>query len=140
MMDDASSHLPNESGGMLLGYRSPGGDLVIAELLEGGPDAIRKPTRFVPDGRWQQRQLALAYERSGRIHTYLGDWHSHPGGVLQPSRRDRRTARAVARSKAARAPQPVTLIGTPDKEGRWRWTAFIYVGREFSRAELKVHS
>lgn len=128
MAADAAEHAPDESGGMLIGYWSENGDAVITNVVAGGPGATRRPNSFVPDGRWQQERLEEIYNRSGRLHTYIGDWHSHPAGALRPSRRDRATARKIAGASEARAPQPLTLITVKD-EHAWRWRVFRYRSR-----------
>jgi len=137
MESDADSHKPDETGGMLIGYWSERGDAVITETIEGGPAAERGRSRFVPDGRWQQERLDEIYIHSGRRFTYLGDWHSHPTGLLRPSHRDRETAKAVAKTREARAPEPLTLIASGTKEG-WRWGVFRYRRRRgFDQLVLK---
>lgn len=113
MVREAQVRSPMETGGMLLGYVSPGrgtDQIVIDEIVGPGPRAIHERRRFEPDGAWQEARLADRYEASGRITTYLGDWHTHPDGAPTPSRRDRRTVRAIARSRAARAPRPLMFI------------------------------
>jgi integrative and conjugative element protein (TIGR02256 family) len=104
---------PDETGGMLVGYRTDNGadaDLVITDVIPAGPRAVRERVRFAPDGEWQQRRLEELYEESGRVTTFLGDWHTHPRGGVRPSRVDRRTFRTVAKEKGARAPFPLMLI------------------------------
>jgi integrative and conjugative element protein (TIGR02256 family) len=146
MEADASEHSPRETGGMLLGYSSESGHAVISDIIPGGTNAVRTRTRFEPNGLWQQAILDEIYLRSGRITTYLGDWHSHPTGVFRPSGRDRTTAKQIAKTRAARAPRPLTLIGVQVRDG-WRWGAFRYRGRRgfehlslerFSRAPKHV--
>lgn len=103
--------LPLETGGMLIGYWSDDTrDAVIVDTIAPGPAAIHARAAFVSDGEWQQQRLEEIYRHSGRIHTYLGDWHSHPHGEAAPSPRDRHTARVVAAEQHARAPHPITLI------------------------------
>jgi integrative and conjugative element protein (TIGR02256 family) len=106
MIDDASECEPSETGGVLLGYRAGATDVIVCALIGGGPKAKRRRSDFEPDGEWQEREIAKAYERSGRIHTYVGDWHSHPDGIARPSRRDRETARRIAKHRPARALDP----------------------------------
>lgn len=104
---------PGETGGMLAGYRTgkdPDADLVITDVIPAGPGAHRERIRFAADGQWQQRRLARLYEASGRITTFLGDWHTHPRGGTRPSKADRKTFRAVARDKGARTAYPLMLI------------------------------
>lgn len=134
MLVEAASLAPLETGGMVLGYISPNTtpeELMVQAVLGPGPHSRHSQSRFEPDGHWQQHQLARHYEESGRITTYLGDWHTHPGGVAVPSRRDERTARAIARSKDARMSRPLMLIlgsaARDDEQDEWnlavyRWT------------------
>jgi integrative and conjugative element protein (TIGR02256 family) len=113
MVAEARSRSPVETGGILLGYVSTAGErdeFVVQEVLGPGPRSQHSKARFEPDGEWQQQQLALRYQESGRVTTYLGDWHTHPGGLAAPSRRDRKTARAIAKTKSARMPRPLMII------------------------------
>lgn len=127
MDTDSSEYAPLETGGMLLGYRSPAGDEVITGVILGGPHAKRTHDRFVGDGEWQQTRLEEIYLASNCVTTYLGEWHSHPSGLLAPSRLDRRTARRIARERTARSPRPLMVIGISEGDG-WRWRAFRYGG------------
>jgi len=128
MRTEARRHTDAETGGMLLGYWRDG-DAVVVEIIGPGPAATRSRSAFHPDARWQQAQLDSAYRSSGRRHTYLGDWHVHPGGTTRPSRTDRRTLAAIASHGPARAPRPLFAIIAPDDAGpidiwchagRWR--------------------
>lgn len=116
MLDEAAEHAPLETGGVLLGYVSPRGDpgdpeqVMVEAALGPGPAARHSKSRFDPDSGWQERELARRYQESGRITTYLGDWHTHPNGVPVPSRRDEKTAQAISRDKNARLPRPLMLI------------------------------
>lgn len=131
MILEAERAFPKESGGALMGYRDVDDeDLIqVVDQIGPGPRAIHQTHRFEPDGKWQARQIASAYQESGRVVTYLGDWHSHPRGSSTPSSLDRSTARDIARCEAARAPNPLILIafGRPEiwdvavyRRQRWR--------------------
>lgn len=134
---EAESHAPAETGGMLLGYRGDEAPhaIQVTCLVGPGPEAVHAPHRFEPDGEWQDARIARAYERSGRVVTYLGDWHSHPGGSARPSRTDRQTARRIARTHAARARRPLMLIlwGRP---GDWALTAYQWRRRRLREANV----
>lgn len=107
-----------------MGWHVPSSrDIVIAVVIGPGPAAKHEPTRFVPDGAWTDDQVAEVYASSGRLITYVGDWHSHPAGSTSLSWRDTRTLKSIAGRPAARCPQPVMLIaaGTP---GDWRYVAY----------------
>jgi integrative and conjugative element protein (TIGR02256 family) len=98
---------------MLVGYRTgdyADADLVVTDAISAGPRAVRGRVRFAADGEWQQRRLEDLYEASGRITTFLGDWHTHPRGGVRPSQADRRTFRAVAKESDARTKFPLMLI------------------------------
>lgn len=115
----------DETGGILMGYVDAAGTPVVTDVIGPGPAATHAPTGFVPDSPWQQRQVDVVYERSGRRYTYLGDWHTHPGGVPFPSWRDLRTLRRIATFGPARVAAPVMLIvGGHDGDWEavaWRW-------------------
>jgi integrative and conjugative element protein (TIGR02256 family) len=124
MLDEATAVAPNETGGMLLGYEGMDApEPVVTEVIGPGPNARHSPSRFEPDADWQQGEVERIYADSGRITTYLGDWHTHPRGPARPSRKDRRTARRIARSKEARAPAPLMLIAGRDEK---EWTIVCY--------------
>jgi len=131
ILEEADRAAPDETGGMLLGYIAPDSDpehVVIETVIGPGPSAKHSRHRFEPDAEWQQEQMADIYAGSGRTTTYLGDWHTHPGGVPVPSQRDRKTARRIARRKSARAPRPLILILGSNEDDEWsavtyRWQA-----------------
>lgn len=131
MEAEAVRSYPLETGGALLGYRATVDESLLQVTAQTGPgkNAKHKKHRFEPDGEWQQRKISKAYRESGRITTYLGDWHSHPGGSSSPSWTDRATSSKVARSLEGRMPDPLTVIlfGGPEdwdiavfQRGRWR--------------------
>lgn len=108
---------PLETGGLLLGWvHDASGDAVVAEIVGPGPAALHGAASFLPDHEWQRAELARRYAASGRVHSYLGDWHTHPGGTGRPSVRDRRTLAAIAAAPSARIPRPLLAIvsGSPD--------------------------
>lgn len=134
MEAETERHAPEETGGVLLGYadRTDATRIQVTNQVGPGPRAIHRRHFFDPDGEWQAREVAAAYAGSGRVSTYLGDWHSHPGGSRRPSGLDRSTARRIALCEQARAPHPVMLIlhGEADdwrlaayRRGRWRLRA-----------------
>jgi integrative and conjugative element protein (TIGR02256 family) len=137
LVAEAAERAPLETGGMLLGYHgTDGADAVVTSLVGAGPSAQHELDGFVPDGVWQQTQLERIYEESGRVTTFLGDWHSHPRSAPLPSRRDNRTARKVARARDARAPFPLTIIAGRIGED-WSIAAFQLMGRSLRAARIR---
>lgn len=97
MRREAKRAHPNETDGMLLGWSNPDENLVaVATVVGPGPTATHLPTRFVPDGTWQQTHLEHVYSATGGQVTFVGDWHSHPSGGFGMSRQDRQTMRQTA--------------------------------------------
>jgi integrative and conjugative element protein (TIGR02256 family) len=75
-----------------------------------GPVARHGSYSYTPDPEHDQEALARAYKRSGRLHTYLGDWHTHPDHAPHPSCKDIRTLAHIAAYPDARATRPLMLI------------------------------
>jgi len=108
---------PMETGGILLGYinYSPDNcDIVVTDAVGPGRNSTHGEFSFTPDSKYHDGAIARRYTSSGRIVTYLGDWHSHPGGRPSLSRRDKATLVAIAEYQPSRARNPIMLIvGTP---------------------------
>jgi len=117
----------HETGGWLLGYWAVDrAAVVLTHATPPGP-------RGAPDGvsisdvghaaRFQE-----AWDRSGGHVTFLGDWHTHPGGVPLPSGTDRAAMEQLAENAAFDTPTPVIAIATVPRL-RWgrtvRYVAFF---------------
>ena len=109
MVAAAHAAAPDETGGVLMGYDA-GGAVVVTRVIGAGPAAEHDPARFTPDARFHRAEIASHYERSRRLDTYLGDWHTHPLGGTGLSRTDESTMRRIARSKDARCPRPLMVV------------------------------
>jgi integrative and conjugative element protein (TIGR02256 family) len=122
---------------VLMGYEAEDATLVISSLIDGGPDAERGRSSFKPDGEWQAKEIARAYEASERRETYLGDWHSHPRGNPSPSFSDQRTVKKIAQHAEARAPRPLMIIAGGESDG-WRIAAYRFDGKRLRKAMLRL--
>lgn len=137
ILDEAADKEPSETGGIVLGYEVlEESAVVITEIVGAGPNARYGHAIFEPDGSWQEREVARIYSESGRRTIYLGDWHSHPEGIVAPSKKDHRTARAIGNHRPARMRHPLMLIAASDEE-RWRIGAFRLSGRKLRAARIK---
>lgn len=125
---EAARAYPYETGGVLLGYQGENETIVITTIIGPGPNARHAHQAFVPDHEYHAREVAKVYSASGRRWTYLGDWHSHPGGAARLSWRDRATLQRIARSPAARARQPLMLIAA-GKQQSWELTVHRLLSR-----------
>lgn len=140
MVAAAEAHADLETGGMLVGYESGErpNEVVVAGAIDGGPNASRGEYSFSPDGRWQRQKLAEIYSASGRVVTFIGDWHSHPHGRPIPSPTDLKTAARTAANKRARARRPLTVIVGRDDDGKWLVMAFRYQRRRLRACAIHV--
>lgn len=121
----ADEFMPVETGGLLIGYHDANGDVVITEVTGPGPDAIHTESSYVPDYEYDTEQADLLYHASGRLHVYLGDWHTHPKNVDRLSRRDVRALKTIAETPSARAEEPVMIILVHERE----WAIRAWSGR-----------
>jgi integrative and conjugative element protein (TIGR02256 family) len=129
MAAEAEAHAPRETGGVLMGTWLSSSAVSVTEVIGPGPRASHRRNGFEPDYEYHERQIARIYEASGRIQTYLGDWHSHPGGISALSKKDEETLRGIAAYNEARAPVPLMAIiagGDP-------WTAQFWAARSLKR-------
>lgn len=142
MKVEAKRSFPLETGGVLVGYASEDDAEQVLRFASGpGPGALHTTSRFVPDHDYQSEFVRMLYNRTGRTHTYLGDWHSHPNGRAAMSFTDCRTLSRIAKCKQARAPMPLMIIlaGGPDE---WAIAAWRRLSRRLfaaaTPATLKV--
>src|SRR5690349_4052221 len=76
-----------ETGGILLGRGSDAeGGIVVERAGDAGPDAERRPDYFLRDLAHAQRLADEGWERDHAV--WVGEWHTHPTGILTPSPRD----------------------------------------------------
>jgi integrative and conjugative element protein (TIGR02256 family) len=125
MIAEANQFAPKETGGVFMGYRTKD-SVVITDMIGAGPEATHELTLYRPDRKYEHAEIARVYERSNRIYSYLGDWHTHPAGLLRLSHKDKIALKAVARCKEARVDQPITAILAGEKDN-WRLHVWEYV-------------
>jgi len=116
MIKEFLRRLPNETGGVLVGYWLADSEgVVITNVVGPGPCAKHGKISFVPDASYHESEIARLYEESGRLHAYLGDWHSHPDSTTRLSLTDRHTLLKIAKHVEARVPTPLmAVIGESD--------------------------
>jgi integrative and conjugative element protein (TIGR02256 family) len=144
MRQEVERQTPFETGGCLLGYWGKEfEEVVIEECIGAGPKAKHCRFGFSPDSQWQTKEIAKIYESSGRISTYIGDWHSHPEGPLILSWKDRRTLLRIATYAPARAPHPLmALISSPPFRMRiWKTEALkkFFLSVDSSECEYREY-
>ncbi len=123
MISEAKDAFPAETGGVLVGYWARAHEeVVITDAVGPGPQARHRENRFIPDPSFHFEEIARLYEESGRLHTYLGDWHTHPLGSCTLSRLDRLTLKQISRYAPARSRVPVMLI----LAGKQKWNLGVW--------------
>ena len=119
MTEEASSKEPNETGGIFFGFWiRRRAEVAVTHVIGPGPKAIHERCLFRPDVEYQEAELERLFYEFDSERTYLGDWHTHPGGSPSLSALDLKTLRKIAWHKPARAPRPLMGVMT---EGPGWW-------------------
>ncbi len=136
---EADRCAPLETGGVLLGFEDTADrrQIQITAMVGPGPKAVHQRNRFEPDSDWQRDQVARIYRESGRVVTYLGDWHSHPRGSTRPSSLDRRTAAHIGACIEARMRHPLMGILAGSRQS-WSLATYRFARRRLRPAECYV--
>jgi integrative and conjugative element protein (TIGR02256 family) len=102
---------PWEIGGWLLGYR----DTEAVVITHATPPASRgTPFGVTISGRGHRTLFDRTWSATRGHVTFLGDWHTHPGGPPFPSRRDHAAVADVARDPDFKTRRPViAIVATP---------------------------
>lgn len=82
--------LPNETGGILLGYLDQKMKSIhLVDALPAPPDSIAEADGFIRGDQGLRDSLEDCETRTAGIVTYVGEWHSHPPKAsVIPSRLD----------------------------------------------------
>ena len=100
--------VPLETGGILIGSYTEGGNTASVTRVEGPPsDSKGERNRFYRGTNGLQ-DLMEALWKSGEH--YLGEWHSHPGGLPKPSRSDLEQMKAISEDHEAHCPEPILVV------------------------------
>ncbi len=81
------NHFTPESAGVLIGERR-GKHIVVCTISEPGLGDIRQRYRVDRRGAHHQSIVDAAFEQTGGVHQYLGEWHTHPEDKPSPSSTD----------------------------------------------------
>ena len=83
----------------------------LPELKDRHVTPKRERNRFYR-GNNDLRDLVESLWKSGEH--YLGEWHSHPGGLSRPSGGDVRQMKAIAKDHEAHCPEPILVVISED--------------------------
>lgn len=107
---EATKRRLRETGGPLFGYEADQGGIVVIRAFAPGPNARHHRFRYLPDRRDTQSRIDQVFKESKGVHSYLGEWHSHPLGAACPSATDLATLKGIAAERAVGLPRPLALI------------------------------
>lgn len=134
VLDEIRKHEKNwprgrERGGLLLGYRKANA-IQIDSATFPSPWDYATPTLFQRSERGHRLRALREWVRSGQTIDWVGEWHTHPGGLAAPSFVDRRSWRRIV----AHTKMPMAFLIFND--------IYMYAGLQAPRAcrakELKL--
>lgn len=67
-----------EAGGMLIGYETLNGDIVIEYATQPFKKDKRTRISFDRFDKKHNKILQSIWKKHGNIHIYVGEWHTHP--------------------------------------------------------------
>ena len=79
-----------EAGGILIGYETLNGDIIIEYITEPFKRDIRKRFSFDRIDEKHNTILKSIWEKEGNIHAYMGEWHTHPEDYPNYSFKDKK--------------------------------------------------
>lgn len=81
MRAQRETHLPHETGGILLGYLDQKLKVVfVVDALRAPKDSRADPTGFTRGKLGVRESIEEARRRTTGVVDYIGEWHSHPKG------------------------------------------------------------
>ncbi|PSB23332.1 hypothetical protein C7B76_00280 [filamentous cyanobacterium CCP2] len=85
-----STNLPNETGGVLLGYIDQKLQTIfVVDILSAPLDSAADSSGFTRGTQGLEEQIQIAQSWTANIVSYIGEWHSHPLGIsTKPSEHD----------------------------------------------------
>jgi integrative and conjugative element protein (TIGR02256 family) len=99
-----------ESGGILLGYVR-GNHLDIVEATEPTKNDKRERFFFLRRKSGHQNIASQRWVESGGRVRYLGEWHTHPESIPNPSILDLQEWESSAKRRADKRPQVGLIVG-----------------------------
>lgn len=115
-----SASLPNETGGVLLGYTDQKSrSIFVVDTLSAPPDSIADPSGFIRGIQGLKEQINLAQTRTANVVSYIGEWHSHPpGNSTKPSNYDIKLLSYLVETLKDEG-LPVTMLIIGEDEETW---------------------
>lgn len=102
-------HCPNEIGGFLIGYYSEDlkilniTDMIMPNVYKGSKTFFERETTGI------ESLLVKLYSETQKKY-YVGEWHTHPGGLPKPSQTDMKAINSIVTHKQVAIKNPVFII------------------------------
>lgn len=109
--------LPNETGGVVLGYADQKRKAIhVVDALSAPADSVSSSAEFVRGAAGLTEVIERVSELTSNIVGYIGEWHSHPKGVsATPSTTDVVLLASLAQGLAADGvPALMLIVGEDD--------------------------
>lgn len=90
-------HLPNETGGFLIGVRR-GRHIEVTGLTRQGTGDVATRTSFARSSPSHREHIHRTWRRSEGLESLVGDWHTHPLGTADASSTDLAAWRTLVRT------------------------------------------
>lgn len=108
-----------ETGGILFGADCGlAGPLTVRQCGDPGPAAIRRRSYFRRDLAYATALAEQAAARDGSV--WIGEWHTHPLSMPEPSDLDLRTYRQLLNDPVLAFPRILAVIVLPSPEVSWQ--------------------
>ncbi len=123
-----------ETGGILLGHLTEEGTFGVRHAGRPGPKAIRTERSFSRDRAYAQ---ALADDAWGSDRSqWIGEWHTHPRGPLQPSVVDVRTYLSLLQDPDLGFDRFLSVIAVPMNDDFFALAGWAVASAEVTRLVL----
>ncbi len=114
-----NANLPNETGGVILGYFDQKLNTIsLVDVLPAPPDSEADESGFTRGIENLKESIENCAQKTGRIVDYIGEWHSHPRNCSsQPSLLDIKLFAQQAKIMASEGlPVLMAIVGENDEQ------------------------
>jgi len=117
---DRRHHLPNETGGVIIGSYDLQRKIIYAvDIVSSPEDSEHWPYLYIRGTQGLKEYVESIQQRTADNLTYVGEWHSHPSDSVQASSTDQKALNALQDDMSKDGlPACMLIIG---KGGNYSW-------------------
>lgn len=108
MTNTANKHFPKEFGGILTGIKEK--DFWIITDFKTPANFKNSSSSFTRKVKKLNQYLAKIFRSSNGKLQYLGEWHTHPKGTTQNSKKDLVSMKEIANEPNVTTDKPIMII------------------------------